>query len=155
MIRSIAVGTLGVLAMAGGLGMAAAATPKQAEDAIRAQDAAWEAAVRMKDLEKTVAFYSDDAAALAAGHPVAVGKDAIRKEWQRILTVPQLDLHWQPVHIEVARSGDIAYDVGTVHSTSVDAKGNKVDYVGKYVVVWKKDATGEWRVAVDISNSDG
>jgi len=132
-----------------------AAAPKQVEAEIRAQDAAWESAVRMKDIEKTVSFYSDDASALAAGRPAAVGKDAIHKEWQRILSVPQLDLHWEPVHIEVARSRDMAYDVGTVHSSSADAKGNKVNYVGKYVVVWKKDATGQWRVAVDISNSDG
>jgi ketosteroid isomerase-like protein len=29
-----------------------------------------------------------------------------------------------------------------------------VNYVGKYVVVWKKAADGQWKVAVDISNSD-
>jgi ketosteroid isomerase-like protein len=49
----------------------------------------------------------------------------------------------------------MAYDVGAVHSSSADARGNRVNYVGKYVDVWKKDATGQWRVAVEISNSDG
>jgi ketosteroid isomerase-like protein len=49
----------------------------------------------------------------------------------------------------------MAYDVGTVHSSHTDAKGNIVNYVGKYVVVWRRDASGEWRVAGDISNSDG
>jgi ketosteroid isomerase-like protein len=43
----------------------------------------------------------------------------------------------------------------TVAFYSDDAEGNRINYVGKYVVVWRKDAAGRWRVAVDISNADG
>jgi ketosteroid isomerase-like protein len=36
----------------------------------------------------------------------------------------------------------------------VDAKGAKVDFLGKYTVVWKREAAGEWKVALDMSNPD-
>jgi ketosteroid isomerase-like protein len=63
-------------------------------------------------------------------------------------------LQWKPTHIELARSGDLAYDFGAMTLTYVDTKGATVDFVGKYVVVWKKSADGQWRVAVDASNPD-
>ena len=35
-----------------------------------------------------------------------------------------------------------------------DAGGNTVRVVGKYVVVWKKQANGQWKAVVDIFNTD-
>ena len=35
-----------------------------------------------------------------------------------------------------------------------DATGNPVRVSGKYVVVWKKQAGGQWKAVVDIFNTD-
>lgn len=133
---------------------AEAATESKGEEHIRQLDIAWEKAVQTKDLESVLAFYRDDCVGLFTSLPISVGKDNMRGVWQRILSRSQLNLHWTPTHIEVARSGDLAYDYGSMHLTYVDDKGGNVTFVGKYTVVWKKDGKDEWKVAVDMSNPD-
>ncbi len=56
--------------------------------------------------------------------------------------------------VEVARSGDIAYETGTYALTSTDKKGKATTSKGKYVVVWKKQPDGKWKAAADIWNPD-
>ena len=124
------------------------------EAQIRQRDVAWEKAVQAKDIERVLAFYRDDCVGLFTSRPISVGNDTMRDVWQRILSRSQPSLQWRPTHIEVARSGELAYDFGSMTLSYVDAKGAKVDFVGEYTVVWKKEATGEWRVALDMSNPD-
>jgi ketosteroid isomerase-like protein len=56
--------------------------------------------------------------------------------------------------VEVARSGDLAYETGTVAESFKDDKGQPVKMTAKYVVVWKKQPGGLWKAAVDIFNTD-
>jgi uncharacterized protein (TIGR02246 family) len=130
-----------------------AATPAAAvENEIRKLDADWEMAVNARDAAKVASFYADDAYGLANHRPLAVGKKAIALEWQRVLATPDLRLHWQPIHIGVSRSRDVAYDVGSYTLSMTDPTGKAVNVTGKYVVVWKKATDSRWRIAVDISN---
>lgn len=57
-------------------------------------------------------------------------------------------------NVEVARSGDLAYETGSYSLTMSDPEGNAATQSGHYVVVWKKDAAGAWKVAVDVPASD-
>jgi ketosteroid isomerase-like protein len=92
---------------------------------------------------------------LVDGRHIATGKAAIREVLQGMLTKPNLKTHWAPIRIEVAKSGDLAYEVGTGTISTTDPKGNIATWLGKYVFVWRKQPNGNWRVAVDMSNSDG
>jgi uncharacterized protein (TIGR02246 family) len=130
------------------------AAPAPIEAQLRNLDGAWESAVQAKDLERILSFYAEDASGLFNGRPIVTGKAALKRDWQDILARPNLNLHWTPTRIDVAKSGDLAYDVGTVTSSMTDPKGNTVNFIGKYVVVWKKQADGNWQVAIDMSNSD-
>jgi ketosteroid isomerase-like protein len=56
--------------------------------------------------------------------------------------------------VEVARSGDLAYIMGTYQLTMKDAQGNAVPDHGKFVEVWEKQPDGKWKVGADIFNSD-
>jgi ketosteroid isomerase-like protein len=56
--------------------------------------------------------------------------------------------------IEVARSGDLAVEFGTFAMTMNDKKGKPVTENEKYVVTWKKQADGKWKVIADIWNTD-
>jgi ketosteroid isomerase-like protein len=129
-------------------------TESRGEAQIRRRDSAWEDAVQAKDFSKVLAFYTEDCAGLFTSLPVALGKSAMGDLWHRILSRQQLSLHWKPTHIEVARSGELAYDFGSMTLNYVDDKGAAVNFVGKYVVVWKKESDGQWRVALDASNPD-
>ena len=69
------------------------------------------------------------------------------------MSLPGFALSFTPTKIEVAKSGDIAYDVGTFELKTTDPQGKLVSEAGKYVVVWKKQ-NGQWKAVADIFNSD-
>ena len=131
-----------------------AADTKNIEQALRDLDAQWSAAAGAKDLEKTMFFYSQDAIVLPANAPAATTKEAVRNTWKELLASPGLAIGWKTTKVDVAKSGDIAYTTGTYELTMNDANGTPINDHGKYVEVWKKQADGKWKVAVDIWNSD-
>lgn len=124
------------------------------EAAIRAASQEWSNAASSRDLEKAVSFYADDATYNPPGAPLAAGKDAIRKVWAGVVAIPGGNLSWVTSKVEVARSGDLAYDTGAYTLTKNNAGGKPVTTKGKYVVVWKKQADGKWKVIQDIDNPD-
>jgi uncharacterized protein (TIGR02246 family) len=124
------------------------------EAAIRSASQEWSNAASGKDLEKAVSFYAEDATYNPPGAPLAAGKDAIRKVWANVVAIPGGNLRWQTSKVEVARSGDLAYDTGAYTLTKNDANGKPVTSTGKYVVVWKKQTDGKWKVIQDIDNPD-
>jgi ketosteroid isomerase-like protein len=56
--------------------------------------------------------------------------------------------------VEAARSGDLAYETGTFEESFKDASGKTVRALGKYVVVRKKQASGQWKAILDVFNTD-
>jgi len=124
------------------------------EAAIRAASAAWSQAATAKDLDKCISFYADDAVQLPNKAPAAKGKENIRKNWVPLLAAPGPGLSWQTSSVEVARSGDIAYETGTYDFVTTDKKGKSSDVKGKFVVVWKKQTDNSWKVVVDTDNPD-
>ena len=123
------------------------------ESTIRTTDLEWSKAAGTKDVEKTIAFYSADAIVMPPNGPQATGKESIRAIWKGMLT-PGFSGGWKPAKVEVAKSGEIAYATGTYEFNETDASGKPMTDKGKYVEVWKKQADGSWKCAVDIFNSD-
>lgn len=122
------------------------------EAAIRAASAAWSQAAQAKDLDKSVSFYADDAIEFVDKGPLAKGKENIRGSWKTLLAMPGPGLSFAPTTVEVAKSGDMAYEYGLYDMITTDKKGKTNDEKGKYVTVWKKQADGSWKVALDIDN---
>ena len=107
-----------------------------------------------RDLDKAVSFYAEDASYLPPGAPIVVGKDAIRKAWANFLAIPGITLKTTTTKVDVARSGDLAYEIGTWDMTMNDKEGKPVNSKGKYVVAWKKQPGGDWKAVLDMENSD-
>jgi uncharacterized protein (TIGR02246 family) len=124
------------------------------EAAIRTAATDWTKAAEAKDVEKFLSFYSDDATVYSPGAPAMSGADARRKFWSEAFGLPEIQVKIATTKIEAARSGDIAYETGTFEESFKDPKGKPVNVTGKYVVVWKKQANGQWKAIVDIFNSD-
>jgi uncharacterized protein (TIGR02246 family) len=124
------------------------------EEMIRKLDHDWSTAAQNRDVEKCVAVYADDGMVLGDRVPIAKGKEQIRAVWKQMLSAPGLKISFIPTMVEVAKSKDLAYDVGTYEETVNDAQGNPTTEVGKYVVVWKRQADKQWKVVVDIFNPD-
>ncbi len=124
------------------------------EAAIRAAATDWAKAGEAKDVEKFLSFYSDDATVYPPGAPAASGADALRKLWTELFALPEIQVKIASTKIEAARSGDMAYETGTFEQSFKDKKGKPVNITGKYVVVWKKQANGQWKAFADIFNNN-
>jgi len=122
------------------------------EQAIRALDTAWSQAAQARNLDKTVSYYADDASMLPPNMPIAAGKDAIRAVWSQLLAMPGV-ITFAPSKVVVAKSGDLAYEVGAFQITVNDAQGKPAISTGKFVVTWQK-RSGQWKVVADIFNDD-
>jgi uncharacterized protein (TIGR02246 family) len=127
------------------------ATP---EDAVRAADQQWLRVFAAKDLEKSVAFCTDDGSVLAPNAPIATGRDAIGKLFSGFFALPGFNISWQPAKAQVAKSGELGYTSGTYQMAFNDPAGKPVSDKGKYVTVWQKQSDGRWKVVLDVFNSD-
>jgi uncharacterized protein (TIGR02246 family) len=123
------------------------------ESAVRDLDAQWSKTAAANDLDGAVSYYAEDASLLPPNAPMAADKQAIRTVWSSLLG-SGASVSWQASKVEVSRSGDLAYIVGTYTLNMKDPQGNPVNDHGKFVEVWKKQTDGKWKVEADIFNSD-
>jgi ketosteroid isomerase-like protein len=68
--------------------------------------------------------------------------------------LPNLKITWQADNANVARSGELGYTSGAYQMSFTDAAGKTIPDNGKYVTVWRKQADGNWKVVLDIFNTD-
>ncbi|MEY2520504.1 MAG: hypothetical protein QOF24_2263 [Verrucomicrobiota bacterium] len=130
------------------VGTTAAADMKM-EQALRDADAEWSRVAAAKDLDKTVSFYADDAMVLPPNQSMVTSKTGIRNLWKGFLE-SLTGISWKTTRVEIARSGDMGYLIGTYAMTMKDGAKD----TGKYCEVWKKQADGKWKVVADMFSSD-
>jgi ketosteroid isomerase-like protein len=119
-----------------------------------AADAAWLEAYQTKDAAAAAAFYDGQGAMLAPNRPLLTGKAAIAQFIAKSFELRDYEIHWQPQKAEVARSGELGYTSGTYEMCYRPSRGKLFLDKGKYLMVWKKQPNGTWKVLFDMSNSD-
>jgi ketosteroid isomerase-like protein len=124
------------------------------EQLLRDLDAKWSKAASAKDVEQTIAFYSDDAIVFPPNATSAATKEAIRNGWKEMLASPGFVISWQPTKVHVGKSAEMAWVSGTYELTMNDANGKPINDRGKYLEVWQKQADGNWKCAADMWNSN-
>ncbi|MFL6228558.1 MAG: YybH family protein [Pyrinomonadaceae bacterium] len=62
---------------------------------------------------------------------------------------PPVTLNWFPVHGDIAGAGDLGYTTGPYVRTDNSPQKSPPDY-GYYFSVWRKQADGAWKVALDL-----
>ena len=124
------------------------------EQHLRDLDAKWAKAAAAKDVEQTIAYYSDDAIVFPPNATSAETKETIRNGWKEMLTSPGFVISWQPTRVEVGKSGEMAWVSGTYELTMNDASGKPINDRGKYLEVWEKQSDGIWKCAADMWNSN-
>ena len=125
-----------------------------AEQLLRDLDAQWAKAAAAKDVEQTIAFYSDDAIVFPPNAPSAATKETIRHSWKEMLTSPGFVISWQPTRVRVGKAGEMAWVGGAYELTMNDASGKPITDRGKYLEVWEKQSDGNWKCRADMWNSD-
>jgi uncharacterized protein (TIGR02246 family) len=124
------------------------------EATLRALIKDWSAAAQAKDAAKFVSLYADDAVVMMAGAPDIEGLAAIREGIPAMMQDPAFALSFEADRVEVARSGDLAYETGSYSMTMTGPDKKPATEKGHYVVVWRKGADGAWKVVVDAPLSD-
>jgi len=114
----------------------------------------WSQAASAGDVEKIVEYWADDAVVMSAGEPVLSGKQAIRKMVEESYKMPGFRISWQPQSVVVSESGDMAYLIENSQVSFTDSTGKPVTIHNKAVSIWRKQAGGSWKNAVDISTPE-
>lgn len=129
-------------------------TQNEIEEVIRKADASVQVAVERKNLDSLISFYAEDAFLLPTAEPIVKGKEAIRAEWSHIFNIPNFNNKSVLAKVEVSKAGDMAYTMGYYEAVMMGEDGNLTKEPGKWVSIWKKQSNGEWRIIVDIYNTD-
>ena len=98
------------------------------------------------------AHYTDDAALLPPDAARVDGREGIQGAWQALIDADLRDVVLTTEEVDVF--GDVANEVGTIRATAPGEDGGRVQWVGKYVSVWKRGGDGTWRLHRDIWNFD-
>ena len=138
---------LGLVALAGCAGYSD--TRSTDEAAIHALIEDWSAAAQAKDAARFTSIYADDAVVMLEGAPDLRGLTDIRAGIGGMMQDPNFALSFEADEVVVARSGDLAYETGTFSMTLSGPDLNPMSQAGNYVVVWRKQPDGAWKVIVD------
>ncbi len=104
------------------------------------------------DAAAVAAHYTDDAALLPPDAARIDGRERIQGAWQALIDADVRDVVLTTEEVDVF--GDVANEVGTIRATAPGENGGRVQWVGKYVSVWKRGGDGTWRLHRDIWNFD-
>jgi uncharacterized protein (TIGR02246 family) len=145
-----------VLSAVLGIVLATAGVAAQQKDdaAIARIRAAYQAAAGAQDGAALAKLYAPDGVELAPNAPAAKGRAAIEAFHKAF--AQQWMVHGLTITAsETKVAGDVAYEVGTYKQSLMSPKGGgMVDDKGKYIVLMKKDASGNWWITHSMYNSD-
>jgi uncharacterized protein (TIGR02246 family) len=129
----------------------------QADSGIRTEidqvNRRFQEAIEQGDAAAAGSVYTDDAALLPPNGPMTNGRDAITKFWRGVMDMGVRGIELNTLSF-VEDGDDAAHEIGTASLAIKPEGGEPMTDIVKYVVVWRREAAGEWKMAVDIWNGD-
>jgi uncharacterized protein (TIGR02246 family) len=130
--------------------MMPAANTADAKAAIAKLRDDWIAAANKKDAATVAGVYTDDAVFVSTESPVAKGRTAIQAAFAKSFPVSS-NLRVNSEKTEI--SGDIGYDYGTYTWYVTPPKGKAGDVSGNYLVTFKRQSDGSWKISEHVSTT--
>ena len=96
--------------------------------------------------------YTADARIQPPGASTIDGRQGIQEFWQGFIDAKVGDLTLRSDEIE--DFGSQALEIGTLTASAPGESDARVELTGKYIVLWKQDPNGAWRLHRDIWNWD-
>lgn len=123
---------------------------ERGHDTLQQREHSFLAALGARDLERTTAFFAEDAVLHVADMPPLQGREAIARFYGNVFRFMRAS-EATPERLRVSSSDDLAYGMGRVRNVFA-AEGEPLEYEGKYLLVWEKRA-GDWTIVLyGISN---
>jgi ketosteroid isomerase-like protein len=104
-----------------------------------------------KNIEGFMSYIAEDVRFYSAG-VMRTGKLAFREVWAKGFADPNWSITWAPLYAEAGKSADIGYSTGSFEIHDKSSDGTPVVRKGSYVTIWRKQADGTWKVALDIGS---
>ncbi len=95
-------------------------------------------------------WFADDAVTLSNGKAPVIGRAAIAE--QATWSPKSYQLTWTPAGGLLA--GEMGYTWGHYQATALNSDGQRSTTAGRYLTIWKKQASSEWKVELDASNDE-
>ena len=127
--------------------------PAAVRQTIDSNNARFSAAMVKGDTATVKSLYADDALMMGANEKAVRGANEIAKSFAAMhatMKIPAFELKAQDVIV----AGDYAIETGAYTMTMQPKTGKAMPDVGKYIVVWKHQPDGSWKIIRDIYNSD-
>jgi len=126
-------------------------TTPPSPDVLMEADRAFAAAVAEGGSDAWVSWFAEDGAMIQPGLGEIRGHSAILPVMAG-LDQPGVSLRWEPERAEIAASGELGWTTGSYVSESPGPDGEVQRGTGRYVTIWRLQADGSWRVAMDLGN---
>ncbi|MGL4632669.1 MAG: YybH family protein [Leadbetterella sp.] len=116
-------------------------TTKNETNKLLATDREWLKVAQANDAKKMTAFY-DAEGFLIDGTKKIKGVVALESHWREQMRLPNFQLKWEVDGVEISEN------LASTHgSFEVINGGNR--FQGIYVIIWKKQRNGDWKVLID------
>jgi ketosteroid isomerase-like protein len=116
-------------------------------------DQAWsQAAAEGKDVEKVVAYWTDDAVIVPSGAPIISGKAAIRDYVKQSFETPGFKISWKTLDASVSSDGSMGYTTAESSFTFQGPDGKLQTQTGRGVAIWRRNSDGPWKCVYDTWN---
>jgi uncharacterized protein (TIGR02246 family) len=122
------------------------------QQAVQDTNREWMEAVKRGDPASVAALYTEDATLLVPNIEPIRGRQGIEAFFKAGMQMGIREATLETVDVEYL--GDVAYEVGAYTMKIEPEGGEATTDKGKYVVVWKRQADGPWKLHVDIWNTN-
>ena len=122
------------------------------EAAVRRLTQEWVLACNTRQLDELIELYATDALVLRSNLPPIRGAVAVREFFYSSLEAGLGEVAVDPTRVEV--SGDMAYEVGRYSALVPGATGKRREERGKYLWVFAKQPSGDWKLVAECWSSD-
>lgn len=122
----------------------------QIRKSIEEANAKYSEAIQEGNLAGVVVGYTDDATMVPPDGELIKGKQAIEKYYRTFFEMGMKEVVLTT--IEVDGSGGTVYEIGKTRVRIQPEGQEAIQDSSKYLVIWKRQADGTWKVHVDIWN---
>ena len=119
------------------------------EQSIRETYIAWVEASNEKDIEKWSTFLAESPYFSPADSPPLTSTDEVIAYYKRSFSDPWFSLDCEQEHVEISKSGEMAWARGKCSATFTGSDGKKASGSSRWFKVWIRQPDGSWRGRVN------